>query len=81
MQLLRSNNWENYYTSFLVMHKQPHYEIYYFIISININTYNKNYYIRIVYITVSFSITRILHSHNVYKQCLFTEHIFLNAIN
>ena len=41
MQLLRSNNWENYYTSFLVMHKQPHYEIYYFIIPININTYNK----------------------------------------
>ena len=75
MQLLRSNNWENYYTSFLVMHKQPHYEIYYFIISINISTYNKTIIFALYIITVSFSILayyiHIMYINNTCSQNIF----------
>ncbi len=75
MQLLRSNNWENYYTSFLVMHKQPHYEIYYFIISININTYNKTI-IFALYISLYHSQSLAYYIHIMYINNACSQNIF-----
>ncbi len=78
MQLLRSNNWEKLLHFILVMHKQPHYEIYYFIISININTYNKTI-IFALYISLYHSQSLAYYIHIMYINNACSQNIFFKC--